>query len=647
MDFKFHPKEPAFPIEVFISIVEHEAKTSSLDDKGTVSLMLSHLSPKNVNGFDFQNTSNWSDLKVQLIQSFSQQYVNTQQKLDSLLSLHKKPMENCYHFFLRCQHVAKLVHNINEWTEILFLMGLSHDERSIFDIENPPKIEEICHAINEYNLTEKKLRETSEIVIKSENIQYKEEFETYRNDQLTDPYRVQSDIDVALLPTTSFRGEQESYDNNEEKKIEVKMEADSEWENTEGKSLKRGIKTKSKKETVQCTICKETIPKWGSKRHYAKVHGTNQHFVPGTNLKCSQCDQLFPSPYRLSLHMRNIHSTKFQILEEREAKGEVLIIRNPERIPLLRPIEPTNLTGEEKKDGKRVLNKLKCALCPAVIEGNSNFVSHLNEAHEGKKYGCDQCDYTTKKTRDLLQHRLAIHNMFWGNGSIFVCRINGCGMKKINVDEFLLHLKTHDTTERLFECNVCGKSFKTKLIMDQHVKLSHLMVIKPYPCQVEGCNFSTHSPKLLDNHMEVHRDPSERLNIVVCQQCGMCVNQKNLNRHVRTVHLKEKNFPCEDCNMTFFDASSRRKHYKNVHEEKTMVCPKCNKGFGNRSNYLRHIKVQHMDAKRFRCTICNQEFRESCNLSYHVGRKHMGFSDEEAKAKRHLARQHPAFQKID
>merc|ERR1712226_1420055 len=48
----------------------------------------------------------------------------------------------------------------------------------------------------------------------------------------------------------------------------------------------------------------------------------------------------------------------------------------------------------------------------------------------------------------------------------------------------------------------------------------------------------------------------------------MCVNQKNLNRHVRSVHLKEKNFPCEDCDMTFFDTSSRRKHYNNVHKEK-------------------------------------------------------------------------------
>ena len=51
--------------------------------------------------------------------------------------------------------------------------------------------------------------------------------------------------------------------------------------------------------------------------------------------------------------------------------------------------------------------------------------------------------------------------------------------------------------------------------------------------------------------------------------------------------------------------------------------------------------------KKFRCKLCNQFFSESSNLCYHIGRKHMNFTDEEAKMNRNQAREHEAFQRLE
>ena len=400
----------------------------------------------------------------------------------------------------------------------------------------------------------------------------------------------------------------------------------------------------------ECQICQEMIPlpgTWGHRKHFIQAHGGNE-------VKCDQCDEIFPTMAQLNKHMRNLHSAKSQYLQDKATRGEIAIIKNPEQTPLARPIRPVDLRAEERKKTRSVVKLIQCALCPSIIEGCQNFTTHFKEKHDGNRFQCDQCDYRTNVWEDLRAHRLSQHNMVWGEGPLYICKIkvkwqNGgeCGFKRQYMADFLNHLKVVHEAERSHECNVCGKTFKSVSTLNQHIKNSHLTVKKRFACPFEGCNFTADYQQQVDHHQDVHRDPSERLNTVICPQCGVTYrDQHSLNHHVKRVHLKERNFQCNHCEMSFFNRRQLLGHVSDRHEEKKFFCPECNKGFGRKTPLIKHIRVIHMNVKQFRCTLCNQSFQSSCNLSYHVGRKHMGFGHEEAKKKRHLARNHPAFEKL-
>ena len=58
-------------------------------------------------------------------------------------------------------------------------------------------------------------------------------------------------------------------------------------------------------------------------------------------------------------------------------------------------------------------------------------------------------------------------------------------------------------------------------------------------------------------------------NIILSLQCTICgrsfVTNTHLNHHVKMVHEKQRNVPCDICHKMFADGGKVRRHKKNVH----------------------------------------------------------------------------------
>jgi len=84
-----------------------------------------------------------------------------------------------------------------------------------------------------------------------------------------------------------------------------------------------------------------------------------------------------------------------------------------------------------------------------------------------------------------------------------------------------------------------------------------------------------------------------------CDHCDYsCGREGNLNKHIRTVHLKQKAFHCGQCNKSFGQTSNLNDHIRTVHlKQKDFHCGQCNKSFGQKIVLKRHIKNVHLNPR--------------------------------------------------
>ena len=87
--------------------------------------------------------------------------------------------------------------------------------------------------------------------------------------------------------------------------------------------------------------------------------------------------------------------------------------------------------------------------------------------------------------------------------------------------------------------------------------------------------------------------------------------------------LQETNvkFKCSECNSSFSQAKSMRKHLQSIHLGAKFPCSECEKIYNCIDNLNRHKKSVHQ-VIRFPCSICNSNFVEKRTLKKHILRNH-------------------------
>lgn len=104
-----------------------------------------------------------------------------------------------------------------------------------------------------------------------------------------------------------------------------------------------------------------------------------------------------------------------------------------------------------------------------------------------------------------------------------------------------------------FKCHLCPKAFATTNKLKMHIMRHE--GIKNHMCPVCGLRKTTMYE--LRVHMNSHTGEKQ----YACDRCS-AVFQTNNNRtrHIQTVHLKVKGYPCTDCEKSFTEPYMLRRH---------------------------------------------------------------------------------------
>jgi uncharacterized C2H2 Zn-finger protein len=153
------------------------------------------------------------------------------------------------------------------------------------------------------------------------------------------------------------------------------------------------------------------------------------------------------------------------------------------------------------------------------------------------------------------------------------------------------------SNEKIFKCQRCSKSFKTKSDLRKHVELVHEKK-KNYTCG--RCSKDFYSKPALIRHMATHEFAND--------------STSNSNRP----------FQCDidECGK-FFKTKVELKSHKKTHDKSNRIkCPKCLKELSNISNLRRHISEVHEKKIRFKCDFCSKVYFSRNSILVHL-RRHL------------------------
>ncbi|XP_067628558.1 zinc finger protein 253-like isoform X3 [Eurosta solidaginis] len=291
----------------------------------------------------------------------------------------------------------------------------------------------------------------------------------------------------------------------------------------------------------------------------------------GNELECDICGKCYRQKRNLKYHKR-LHSG------EKLYKCDICAMRYKNIWDKKNYQFPCDVCGKRFKT-KSVLKRHKRDLCGEkphkcdICEkrfGQATKLSQHMLTHTGEKpYKCKYCERYFS-TKDSLNQHLRVNH--FGDD---IHRCESCPLAFRFASELRLHSTTHkdedpETSERnmkalmemeaklkqyaleRYPCDVCGKHFKTKRVLNIH-KRDHSGV-KPHKCNFCEMRFSRTTN--LRDHMRTHTGEKP----YKCKYCDRCFTTKNLLHRHLSVHLGNYIHRCESCPLAFRLASKLRLH---------------------------------------------------------------------------------------
>eukprot|EP00190_Bangiopsis_sp_CCMP1999_P005547 CAMPEP_0198734800 /NCGR_PEP_ID=MMETSP1475-20131203/55325_1 /TAXON_ID= ORGANISM="Unidentified sp., Strain CCMP1999" /NCGR_SAMPLE_ID=MMETSP1475 /ASSEMBLY_ACC=CAM_ASM_001111 /LENGTH=571 /DNA_ID=CAMNT_0044498347 /DNA_START=129 /DNA_END=1841 /DNA_ORIENTATION=- len=142
----------------------------------------------------------------------------------------------------------------------------------------------------------------------------------------------------------------------------------------------------------------------------------------------------------------------------------------------------------------------------------------------------------------------------------------------------------------------------------------------------KGCQHSQETKDLysLGSPVDDDADGHQTKEKPTCQYCGATFKRKyEMQRHTKSIHLKEKRHTCDVCGKGFFQRSHMTVHMQTVHErKKDDVCSACGRSFATKYKVDRHYRAVHLHERAYKCHHCGSDYYQNSDLKRHLKLQH-------------------------
>ena len=220
-----------------------------------------------------------------------------------------------------------------------------------------------------------------------------------------------------------------------------------------------------------------------------------------------------------------------------------------------------------------------------------NNISALTDGPQNK---CNKCDAIVK---DVYNHNYHTHRE-----RILPCPVCGKMFKqKGNLNK---HVKKHDAQPS--QCDVCHKFVMN---VNNHKNSTHLKT-RDWECSICNCKYKSKS--VLNQHIRSHGAEPKKCNI-----CDLMVS--NIHAHKARAHGEPKLFKCPKCDKTIKNKGDFKKHLAGVHNAKPVSCDICNVMVKNLNAHNNRVHRE----KKHTCNVCDNKFGSKWHLEQHFKKRHV------------------------
>lgn len=272
----------------------------------------------------------------------------------------------------------------------------------------------------------------------------------------------------------------------------------------------------------------------------------------------------------------------------------------------------SNSTGpyaikNEPVDAKKAINRNNV--------NNDNYNNKVSDYNRSLPpgYSCKQSEFYCKKHRKFYDSKSEFEHHLKSSHNSFKCAVCGKIFKQKNA--LSQHMKLH-----VFQCQICNKKFPTEKGLSSHLNTHN------YECSI--CNRLFSNNQLLLDHIQVH--PVESNTTYV--NYGETLNNNNIIVKKEDVVSKQNLYYCNNCEKTFKMKSQLDQHQKDKHY---VPCTDCGKSFINATAMKAHYNSVHKSVKNegnFVCVIDKKKFATASALEMHRIAKHKYYCSQHKKS---------------
>eukprot|EP01083_Nonionella_stella_P093916 263413_1 len=231
----------------------------------------------------------------------------------------------------------------------------------------------------------------------------------------------------------------------------------------------------------------------------------------------------------------------------------------------------------------------KCAYCNEEFKHQHDLVAHVMESHivsifdglESEGNPISTKIFSTQSPHSLTGQVKTIEQRNQLFEESFASQTDSTGQKVVHSNILL------------FQCNLCGQSFKRETLLANHQAIHSESDLPPFACNM--CEKTFKSRGEMINHT-CNNSNGRPL------QCNFCVKsfktRGELRRHY-ICHSDVRPFKCSLCAKTYKRSQELAVHQRSHSEDRPFPCNSCQKSFKSRFDQKTHITRIHSDSRPF------------------------------------------------